>query len=149
MPNWVGHDVVVTGPEPELAQFLACCFIRDNGDQERLNFSFEAVVSLDDPSPNSEDPDEAAWLAWATPRDAFEADICHLEPGRVRFKFLSASRSPLPVFMRLGRNFPALSFDITVLEDDGEAFRVSVRGSELDLDQMIDPIDAHIRIYGT
>src|SRR5690606_19902939 len=111
MPNWVGHDVVVTGPEPELAQFLERCFVPDNDNQERLNFSFEAVVPIDDPSPNSEDPDEAAWLAWGTPREAFETDICHLEPGCVRFKFLSASKSPMPVFKRLGRNHPTLNFD--------------------------------------
>jgi hypothetical protein len=148
MPNWVGHDVVVTGPEHELARFLARCFVPDDDDSDRCDFSFEAVVPLADRLPRPEDPDEAAWLAWGTPREAFETDICHREPGRVRFKFLSASRSPLPVFMRLGKSFPTLSFDITVLEDDGEAFRASVRGSEIGFDRMVDPKAAHGRIYG-
>lgn len=148
MPNWVGHDVVVTGPEPKLARFLACCFVPDDDDPDLCDFSFEAVVPLADRLALPQDPDEAAWLAWGTPREAFETHICHRESGRVRFKFLSASRSPLPVFMHLGRNFPALSFDITALEDDGEAFRASVRCSEIDLDRMIDPKAAHARIYG-
>ncbi|MGY6709039.1 MAG: hypothetical protein ACXIVF_11995 [Rhizobiaceae bacterium] len=145
MPNWVAHEVRVSGPEKDIVRFLSRCFEPDDECASRLNFSFGAVIPLADAGGDFSTDD--ALEAWGTRREAFETDIADRDKGMIRFKFLSATFSPMPVFRQLATDYPDLTFDIAVLEDQGLACLGTIARQVLNFIETPDWMAVYVRIY--
>lgn len=60
MPNHVGNIIIAAGPDDEIARLFDTCFhvlvLEEEGDDEGLQFDFQAIVPVDDNQRRSVDP---------------------------------------------------------------------------------------------
>ncbi len=138
MPNHVTSVVAVTGPESEVATFVAAHF-KDVG-EAFPHFDFETIVARPDSvaktvsrnilTPQQQADQDAAfaetgfrdWYSWArhnwgTQWGAYQLEIQERSDGRVKFRVQTAWSVPRPIFDALLLRYPALQFDCACFEE--------------------------------
>jgi len=118
MPNHVGNNILVAGPEDEIDRFLATCFHilvpEEAGDDEGLQFNFDAVIPV--ALTRCADAEVLHREAWGTKWNAYDTAIVLRGPGYLNFEFNTANNFPGPVYRELGKMFPRLEFDIAAID---------------------------------
>lgn len=153
MPNWVGNNVVVSGPENEIVRFISKCFHVEphDDDESDLEFDFNAVIPID---PATVYPlgdlhySAANRKHWGTKWNACDTEIVFRRPGYLNFEFNTANDIPEPVYCELGRQFHQLEFDIAVI-DPGAWWAVTGRivGGNAVFDEYADCRKVYERVY--
>ena len=156
MPNHVGNSIVVRGPDEEIDRLLATCFHlldpEEDGDDEGLQFNFRAVIPVDDSSIEAfirhPDMNVLRRQAWGTKWNAYDGAIVSRDPGCLNFEFNTAWDFPEPVYRKLGKMFPQLSFDIAAI-DPGEWWAVTaiIAGGKAVFDRKADCKTVYERVY--
>jgi len=127
MPNWVHHQLTVTGPEAERERFLAECFSQTEGE---TNFDFDRLI----PQPEHIKRDLAKreqrevgftdakakfpdWYEWRCKNWGDKWNACDTDVGRegeaIRLFFDTAWSVPIPIFEEVARRFPSLKIEGT------------------------------------
>ena len=156
MPDWMGNNVVVRGPEIEIVRFISKCFhvehYDDDEDADGLEFDFETVIPIDatafDAAADADDWDMLYRRHWGTKRDAVDTAVILRRPGYLHFEFITASGFPGPVYRELGRQFPKLEFDVAAM-DPGAWWAVTghVVGDNAVFDEEADRRIVYERVY--
>lgn len=158
MPNWVGNNVIVRGPENEIVRFISKCFHVERYDDDEddnadgLEFDFEKVIPIDamafDAASGTGDWDVQYRQHWGTKRDAIDTAILLRHPGYLHFEFITASGFPEPVYRELGCQFPQLEFNIAAI-DPGQWWAVTGRvvGDNAVFDESADCRKVYERVH--
>ncbi|RYH51411.1 MAG: hypothetical protein EON54_15055 [Alcaligenaceae bacterium] len=121
MPDEVVNIVAVTGSQKEIQRLISQCFRPKRPSEEGdIHFDFETLIPLGTPRSVSirgevhllDDRAEK----WGTKWNAFGSYIVSQTTRRFEFGFNTAWAAPEPVYRQLGREFPALKFNITAIE---------------------------------
>jgi hypothetical protein len=136
MPNYVYHDLTITGPEADRERFMAECFSR--GDDNETNFDFDKlipepehikeVVLLEsehdlhiraDGQPTVE-LRVPAWYAWRCKNWGDKWNACDTAVARegetIKLSFSTAWSPPTPIFREIARRFPTLKIEGSYLD---------------------------------
>ena len=124
MPNWIHHDLTVTGPEIERERFMAECFSEtENGPR----FNFDKLI----PEPehikenvrtNYQDGvNFPAWYVWHCQNWGTKWNACDTKVARegeaILLSFDTAWAPPAPIFDEVARRFPNLRIEGSLIED--------------------------------
>lgn len=119
MPNWVHHNLTITGPEIERESFLAECFNAADLDFEKLipqpehiKDEVEVEIPFRGDISGSKFP---AWYEWCCKNWGTKWNACHTEVSRegeaIRLFFNTAWSPPIPIFNEVARRFPNLKIE--------------------------------------
>ena len=116
MANHVKHTVTVTGPAEDVANFLERCFsTREDGSP---SFDFASIIPIPKALDATQYTDWNDWGVqnWGTKWDSEETSFAPGQPipgaTQLTFFFETAWDPPLPVFVEMSRQFPALRFHV-------------------------------------
>ena len=142
MPNHVTSVIVVTGPESDVAAFVAAHF-KEVG-EACYHFDFETIAPMPESvaktvsgyglSEQQQADQDAAfaetgfgdWYSWAhhhwgTKWNSYRGKIQERSDGRLKFRFRTAWSFPRPIFDVLLLRYPTLQFDCACF-DEGDLF---------------------------
>lgn len=125
MPNLVDNRLVVRGKASDLTRFLGNhlrATARADGGPE---FDFDSVIPV--PAPHCF---EARLAAWDTKWNASETVVRWDGNGEVEVNFVTPWAMPEPIYRRLGRLYPELSFHIEAIDPDSWAMEGRVDGDD-------------------
>ena len=130
MPNWVDHDLTITGPETELDRFMEECF-GENEKGER-HFDFDKLIPMPRDTRESTDdgardadgsirfPDWYMWRCahWGTKWNACYTQLTLMGNGSkvIKLSFRTAWSIPWPIYEELAASFPSLMIEGGVSE---------------------------------
>jgi hypothetical protein len=128
MPNWVEHELKITGPEAELNRFLAECLSEGKRGQRRFDtlipMPAEIRDSTDGGGKNLDGSIRFAdWYMWCCANWGTKWNACHTEVAlvgngskAVRLRFDTAWSIPWPIYEALAERFPLLTIDGEIVE---------------------------------
>jgi hypothetical protein len=141
VPNLVDNVMAVTGPESDIALFLRRCFSVWEPDGEP-ELDFDRIIPL--PS-----DDECAIPYWGTSRNALDTAFMEKRPDSLVIWISTASSTPDPIYLELGKLYPSLRFSILAADPgNGWAATIQVRGQDAVLDQDADFPMVYEQMYG-
>jgi hypothetical protein len=141
MPNWVHHNLTITGPEIEQERFLAECFTQDG---RRMEFDFDKLIPQPDeirrsveasrafmdavllsgktswtgPHPADDDESWYDWRCdnWGTKWNADDTKIVR-KGDAIKLSFETAWAAPIPIFKAVAARFPKLTITGSIIEE--------------------------------
>ena len=109
MPNYVFHDMTITGPQEERARFMQECFTDSDGGPQ---FDFNKMVPQPDFPEDEESGFPPTWYKWRCEHwgdkwNAVDTAVVQGEGG-IQLKFETAWSPPVPILERVAERFPEL-----------------------------------------
>ena len=171
MPNHVTSVIVVTGPESDVATFVAAHFKKAGNEAYPDWFDFETIiprpesvaktVSASGLTPQQQADQNAAfaetgfrdWYSWAchnwgTKWNSYSGKIEERSEGRLRVRFETAWSFPDPIFEALLVRYPTLRFDCLCF-DEGDCFAGKGRyGVDFECSQELVSDELYKAVYG-
>ena len=129
MPNWVRHDLTITGPETERERFMAECFSQY---KDTIHFDFDRLIPQ--PEHIKDEPDveiplrgdisgskRPAWYDWRCQNWGTKWNACHSrverEAATIFLSFDTAWSPPSPIFNEIAKRFPTLKIEGELIEE--------------------------------
>lgn len=122
MPNYVHHQLTITGPEAERERFMAECFSHAN---DETNFDFDKLVPEQGNGVRAVLSDGTelipAWYDWRCKNWGTKWNACDTEVARegdaILLSFDTAWAPPIPIFKEVARRFPNLTIKGSLIEE--------------------------------
>jgi len=123
MPNWVYNDVTVSGDKNEIAKFFKECFVDESIDYDKI--IPQPKTKRDCPADYICDPAEAHiepckgrewfnWYTWNYDNWGTKWNACDGTREENSFFFSSPWDHPTPIFLKLMKLYPKLTFEVDV-----------------------------------
>jgi hypothetical protein len=117
MPNWVLHDIDITGPEVVLSRLATECITEGGLDFNKVApqppYVLQSIEDEESREPSWDDPAWYTWRCahWGTKWPA-RSGCTKRTPEKIEISFYAANGVTLPIFKELTERYPALTIKV-------------------------------------